>query len=143
MAVTLSREISIVPEKSALLFIDVQNYNARPDGGEYKEKGLTSAEAEEKYTYFFTVLKEVAFPNMQRLQNACRQKNIEVMYTVIESLTKDGRDRSLDYKISGFNVPKDSPDLFECRHLNQYPLYSGQPSRRISDCQWLAVGPMY
>jgi len=32
------------------------------------------------------------------------------MYTVIESLTKDGRDRSLDYKISGFNVPKGSWD---------------------------------
>lgn len=30
------------------------------------------------------------------------------MYTVIESLTKDGRDRSLDYKITGFNVPRDS-----------------------------------
>jgi hypothetical protein len=27
------------------------------------------------------------------------------MYTVIQSLTRDGRDRSLDYKISGFHVP--------------------------------------
>ena len=32
------------------------------------------------------------------------------MYTTIESLTKDGRDRSLDYKITGFNVPKGSWD---------------------------------
>jgi len=32
------------------------------------------------------------------------------MYTVIESLTLDGRDRSLDYKITGFNVPKGSWD---------------------------------
>jgi ureidoacrylate peracid hydrolase len=47
---------------------------------------------------------------MQRLQRACRQKDIEVMYTVIESLTNDGRDRSLDYKITGFNVPKGSWD---------------------------------
>jgi len=29
---------------------------------------------------------------------------------VIESLTADGRDRSLDYKITGFNVPKGSRD---------------------------------
>jgi hypothetical protein len=29
---------------------------------------------------------------------------------VIESLTADGRDRSLDYKISGFHVPKGSWD---------------------------------
>ena len=27
------------------------------------------------------------------------------MYTVIQSLTQDGRDRGLDYKISGFHVP--------------------------------------
>ena len=32
------------------------------------------------------------------------------MYTTIESLTKDGRDRSLDYKITGFLVPKGSWD---------------------------------
>jgi ureidoacrylate peracid hydrolase len=32
------------------------------------------------------------------------------MYTVIESLTNDGRDRSLDYKITGFNVPRGSWD---------------------------------
>jgi ureidoacrylate peracid hydrolase len=32
------------------------------------------------------------------------------MYTTIESLTKDGRDMSLDYKITGFNVPRGSWD---------------------------------
>jgi hypothetical protein len=36
---------------------------------------------------------------------AARGVGIEVMYTVIQSLTRDGRDRSLDYKISGFHVP--------------------------------------
>jgi ureidoacrylate peracid hydrolase len=106
----LSREIPIVPRKTALLFIDVQNYNARSDGGEYRDEGLTPAEAETKYDYFFERLKKIALPNMVRLQTACRQKGIEVLYTIIESLTADGRDRSLDYKISGFNVPKDSLD---------------------------------
>ena len=107
---TLSREISVVPARSALLFIDVQNYNARFDGGEYKEQGLTPEKAESKHTYFFRRLKEEVIPNMKRLQNTCREKNIEVLYTVIESLTKDGRDRSLDYKITGFNVPRGSWD---------------------------------
>ena len=106
----LSREIPIVPRNSALLYIDVQNYNARSDGGEYRDEGLTPAKAETKYDYFFKRLEKVALPNMQRLQKACRQKEIEVLYTVIESLTADGRDRSLDYKITGFNVPKDSFD---------------------------------
>ena len=110
MAETLSREIPIDIQRSALLFIDVQNYNARADGGEYKEKGYSPAKAVAEYGYFFRELKEVVIPNMQRLQRACRQKNIEVVYTVIESLTRDGRDRSLDYKITGFNVPKGSWD---------------------------------
>ncbi len=43
---------------------------------------------------------------MQALQAACRGAGVEVLYTTIESLTKDGRDRSLDYKITGFNIPK-------------------------------------
>lgn len=35
---------------------------------------------------------------------------MEVMYTVIQSLTANGRDRSLDYKISGLHVPPGSWD---------------------------------
>ena len=75
----LSREIPVVPQKSALLFIDVQNYNARSDGSEYRDEGLTPAEAETKYEYFFKQLNEVALPNMQRLQTACHKKGIEVL----------------------------------------------------------------
>ena len=110
MTDTHSREIPIILKRAVLLFIDVQNFNARPDGGEYKDKGLKPEEAEARHAYFFKRLKKVAIPNMQRLQRACRARGIEVMYTVIESLTKDGRDRSLDYKITGFNVPKGSWD---------------------------------
>jgi ureidoacrylate peracid hydrolase len=47
---------------------------------------------------------------MQRLQVAARKSGVEVMYAVIENLTLDGRDRSLDYKISGINVAKGSWD---------------------------------
>ena len=35
-------------------------------------------------------------------------RRIEVMYSVIENMTRDGRDRSLDYKISGIDVPRGS-----------------------------------
>lgn len=47
---------------------------------------------------------------MVRLQKGCREVGIEVTYTIVESLTADGRDRSPDYKITGFNVPKGSSD---------------------------------
>ncbi len=106
----LSREIPVVPSRTALLFIDVQNFNSRPDGGEYKEMGLTSEQALSRHAYFFERLDKVVIPNMQRLQTTCRQSGIEVLYAVIENLTRDGRDRSRDYKISGFNVPKGSWD---------------------------------
>lgn len=110
MTQPMSREIPVVPQKSALLFIDTQNYNARPDGSEYRDQGLSPRAAIEKHGYFFDRLENVVLPNMQRLQRACRETGIEVLYTVIESLTADGRDRSLDYKITGFNVPKGSWD---------------------------------
>ena len=105
---TLSREIPLVPDQSALLFIDVQNYCARRDGGEFKD--WRQDELEAKCGYYFERLERTAIPNMQRLQAGCREAGIEVMYTTIESLTKDGRDMSLDYKITGFHVPRGSWD---------------------------------
>ncbi|QPC42476.1 cysteine hydrolase [Kaustia mangrovi] len=105
---TTSREIPLVLDRSALLFVDVQNYCCRPDGGEYAD--MSRDEVERTHGGFFRQLSEVALPNMQRLQTACREAGVEVMYTTIESLTLDGRDRSLDYKITGFNVPKGSWD---------------------------------
>jgi ureidoacrylate peracid hydrolase len=104
----LSREIAIEPAHTALLFVDVQKYNCTWDGGEYAQ--LSEAERESRYGWFFRTLKESALPNMVLLQQACRRAGIEVTYTLIESMTADGRDRSLDYKITGFNVPKGSRD---------------------------------
>lgn len=108
MSQTLSREIPLVLRESALLFIDVQNFCARRDGGEFKD--LPEAEFQAKYGWFLREMQSRVIPNMQRLQAAFRKAKVEVMYTTIESLTKDGRDRSLDYKITGFNVPKGSWD---------------------------------
>ena len=108
MTQTLSREVPIEPAHTALLYVDVQNYNCIPEGGEYAH--LDAAEIERRYGYFFQIMRERAVPNMVRLQQACRRGRIEVTYTVIESLTREGRDRSLDYKITGFNVPKGSHD---------------------------------
>jgi ureidoacrylate peracid hydrolase len=108
MTATLSREVPLVPAEAALLFIDVQNFGADRRGGEFG--GASAQEIDTRYGYYFAQLETVALPNMQRLQAAFRKAGIEVMYTVIESLTRDGRDRSLDYKITGFHVPKGSWD---------------------------------
>jgi len=104
MATTLSRDVPIDLAHAALLFIDAQNYSAYPDA----HSNRSESEREALHGYFRRKLAEIALPNMQRLQAACRGAGIEVLYTVIENLTRDGRDRSLDYKISGIDVPKGS-----------------------------------
>lgn len=103
-----TRELPLNPKEAALLFIDVQNFCVHRDGGEFKE--VSDADIAGKYGYYFERLRSLAIPNMKHLQAAFRNAGIEVLYTTIESLTLDGRDRSLDYKITGFHVPKGSWD---------------------------------
>ena len=104
----LTRNIPINPGETVLLFIDVQNFSAHRQGAEFVD--LSKVEFDEKYAWYFDELESRVIPNMQAIQFECRQAGVEVMYTTIESLTLDGRDRSLDYKITGFNVPKGSWD---------------------------------
>jgi ureidoacrylate peracid hydrolase len=103
-----TREVPVVPERAALLIVDVQNFSARQDGGEFR--GLAEAEIERRYGWFFRQIESETLPNMASLVAACRKAGVEVMFTVIESLTLDGRDRSLDYRITGFHVPRGSWD---------------------------------
>ncbi len=104
----LSRDVPVEPRHTTLLFIDVQNFCASRQGSEFKH--LSPEAFEQKLGYYFRQLETRVIPNMQRLRAACRAAGIEVMYTLIRSLTRDGRDRSLDYKITGFHVPPDSWD---------------------------------
>jgi nicotinamidase-related amidase len=91
----LSRDRPADPAKTALLIVDVQN------------RTFNDA-ARDQHPYFHREVKERVLPNLQRLIAACRTSGAEVMYTMIGNLTRDGRDRSLDYKLSGFFVPKGS-----------------------------------
>ena len=103
-----TRDVPVEIARTTLLFIDVQNFCALRNGGEFKD--LSPQEFEEKHGYYFSELEGRVIANMQRLQAGCRKAGIEVMYTLIRNLTKDGRDRSLDYKITGFSIPPDSWD---------------------------------
>ncbi len=105
---TTTREVPIQPARAALLFIDVQNFSCHPGGAEWAL--MDAAELSKKKDAFLTLMESRVIPRMQELQTACRSAGVEVMYTTIESLTNDGRDRSLDYKITGFNIPKGSWD---------------------------------
>jgi ureidoacrylate peracid hydrolase len=86
------------------LIVDVQNYCAHPDGA-----GSHKLDPQQR-RYLFGSLRETVLPNLQRLQSACRRAHIEIVYAAVENMTRDGRDRSLDYKISGIDVPRGSWD---------------------------------
>jgi ureidoacrylate peracid hydrolase len=103
----LSRDIPIDRDHAALLLIDVQNYSTDPAGGSVAGWSETDKSACDR---FLDRLHTTTLPNQARLIAACRAAGIEVIYTVIENLTRDGRDRSLDYRISGIHVPKGSWD---------------------------------
>ncbi len=99
-----SREQALVPDAAALLVVDLQNFCAHRDGEEARDHLRRDAAG---HAYFFGELPRV-LDNVRALQDACRAAQIEVIFCVIENLTLDGRDRGLDYKITGFNVPKGS-----------------------------------
>ncbi|MBT3170206.1 MAG: cysteine hydrolase [Rhodospirillaceae bacterium] len=104
----LTRDVPLEPGRAALLIVDVQNYCCDRDGGAVKD--MAEADFQAQYGEYFERLENQAIPNMQSLINACREVGVEVIYTVIEALTRDGRDRGLDYKITGFLVPRGSRD---------------------------------
>jgi nicotinamidase-related amidase len=92
-----SRITPVVPEQTTLLIVDLQ-------------KGILNERTKVKRPFFYRSAHEIVIPNVKRILSAARRSRIEVVYTVIQSLTRDGRDRSLDYKISGFHFQPGSQE---------------------------------
>lgn len=90
------RDRKLDPSRTAVLIVDAQNAELEP-------------EVLEKHPAFARALQERALPAMKRLIDGARGRGAEIVYTVIEALTRDGRDRSLDHKLSNILVPRGSP----------------------------------
>ena len=90
----LSRDRPFVPDRATLLIIDAQN-------------ATCGAAAAVKRPELQKLAAEHIIPNIRLLLDAFRHRGVEVIYTVMENLTEDGRDRSLDYKLSGISIAKD------------------------------------
>lgn len=88
-------EIRIDPKKTALLVVDLQNAEV-------------SEEVQREHPDYVDRIKRVVVPHVKQLLDAARSNKVEVIYTTIESLTQDGRDRSLLHKLARLNVPKGS-----------------------------------
>jgi len=89
----LSRERLFLPDRSVLLVIDAQN-------------AICSSAV--KRPAFDKIANERVIPNIKALLDAFRHRGAEVIFAVMENLTQDGRDRSLDYKLSGISIGRGS-----------------------------------
>ncbi len=96
------RDAAYRPGETALLFVDMQRI--------WVEPGLDPTHAGEAGDYYYGRLRGLVVPNQRRLLDAARRARAEVLHTIIESLTRDGRDRSLDHKLSDIHVPKGAPE---------------------------------
>lgn len=90
------RDRKLVAARTAILVVDAQNAELEP-------------EILAKYPQFDRAIHERALPALKRLVEGGRSRGVEIVYTVIEALTRDGRDRSLDHKLSNILVPRGSP----------------------------------
>ncbi|MFN4262969.1 MAG: cysteine hydrolase family protein [Thioalkalivibrionaceae bacterium] len=81
----------------ALLCIDLQYLDAARGHGVFADASASGV-APEAQAYYFDRLETLVLPNVRRLQDAFREAGLEVIHTRIQSLTRDGRDRSPGHK---------------------------------------------
>lgn len=84
--------------RTALLLVDMQRI--------WLEPGLDPDHADRGPDhYFYRECRERVIPNQVQLLAAARAAGVEVLHTIIQSLTEDGRDRSLDHKLTPIHIP--------------------------------------
>ncbi|CAN5396099.1 cysteine hydrolase [soil metagenome] len=104
------RDVPYERAATALLFVDVQEIFCRP--------GLDPSHAGwGEDHYYFKRMRETVIPNQVKLLEAARREGINVLHTIIEALTKDGRDISLDHRLSNILIPKGLPGAQPIREL--------------------------
>ncbi|TPJ14258.1 cysteine hydrolase [Mesorhizobium sp. B2-7-3] len=89
--------------ETALLLVDMQRIWLEPGADpSHPERGPDH--------YFYRQTCSQTIPNQERLLAAARANGVEVLHTIIQSLTEDGRDRSLDHKLTPIHVAPSLPE---------------------------------
>lgn len=99
---TDKRAVTYKAGETALLFVDMQKMFCLPG----KDPAHSEMDAAH---YYYARLAATVIPNQKRLLAAARAAGVQIMHTVIEALTEDCRDASLDHKLSNLLVPKGEP----------------------------------
>jgi biuret amidohydrolase len=88
--------------RTALLLVDMQKV--------WLDRAAGAAHGTPEPEPFYAMTAEVTIPACERLLAAARAAGVEVLHTIIQSLTEDGRDRSLDHKMTPIHLAKSDPD---------------------------------
>ena len=100
---------SLRKQNTALMVIDLQYLDAAQGHGVFADLARSGV-ASEAAEYYFDRLRRTVLPNVRRLQDAFRRNGLEVIHTRIQSLTKDGRDRSAGHKRLGLHAAPGSKE---------------------------------
>jgi len=100
---------SLRAHRTALLCIDLQYLDAARGHGVFADV-TASGVPEAAQEYYFDRLQNIVLPNVRKLQDAFRANHLEVLHTRIQSLTQDGRDRSVGHKRLGLHAPPGSKE---------------------------------
>lgn len=99
--------LELKPDNTALLVIDVQYSDADMDHGTFlmkRERGLTAG-----LDYYAGQMQKIV-PAIRTLQDVARAADMEVIFSRIKSMTRDGRDRGLVHKNLNIAAPPGSID---------------------------------
>ncbi|GAB4260757.1 MAG: cysteine hydrolase [Methylomicrobium sp.] len=106
---------SFKQHNTALLTIDVQYLDAKKGYGVFSDEEMSGLPPDSQ-EYYFNRLDNLVLPNIQRLQQAFRGADLEVIHTRIQSLTQDGRDRGPGHKRLGLHA---APGSIEAQFLEE------------------------
>jgi nicotinamidase-related amidase len=99
----IKRDAPFVAGETAILLVDMQRI--------WLEPGLDPSHPERDADhYFIKQTSGVTIPNNEKLLAAARANGVEVLHTIIQSLTEDGRDCSLDHKMTPIHVAPSRPE---------------------------------
>jgi ureidoacrylate peracid hydrolase len=98
-------DFPLIPSKVALLIIDVQEFCCKEPGPDRYYHHEALPRMLDKLAILlksFRVLRDTPVVEPEQCQKKLyREQGLEVIFSIIQSQTKDGRDLSLDYKLSG------------------------------------------
>ena len=103
MTKTITRDQAYEAGATAILLVDLQKIWLIPGiDPSHPERGPDH--------YFYRQTATETIPNNERLLAAARENGVEVLHTIIQSLTEDGRDCSLDHKLTPIHIPRSAPE---------------------------------